>query len=199
MQGGGASRLWRLLQGYRVQGSLGVVLTPLRWRRQGWRGRLARMIDARPFRMAIMCCLLVSNTMMMPCICAHARTCDHTEGGTYTRCGLYIYTSHRCLIVSNTLMMMLERHPMPSHERDLLEIANLIFFGAYTTELVLKLTALGFGRWYLLHFLPPTSYLLYLAIPPTSYLLLPNGSLPSDSAAGTSCTSYLLPPTSYTS
>ena len=51
------------------------------------------------------------------------------------------------LIGVNTLVMMLERHPMPASERELIEHANLVFFCAYVIEMALKLCALGVNEY----------------------------------------------------
>ena len=52
------------------------------------------------------------------------------------------------LILANTGIMMLESHPQPAYQAELIEYANLVFFGCYAVEMVLKLVALGLaGYW----------------------------------------------------
>ena len=47
------------------------------------------------------------------------------------------------LILANTVLMMLERHPMPAYEAEIIELGNLAFFAAYSFEMLLKLVALS--------------------------------------------------------
>ena len=52
------------------------------------------------------------------------------------------------LILANTVLMMLERHPMPAYEAEIIELGNLAFFAAYSFEMLLKLVALGCSRYW---------------------------------------------------
>ena len=52
------------------------------------------------------------------------------------------------LILANTGLMMLESHPQPDYQRDVIEVGNLVFFCCYAVEMVVKLFALGPGDYW---------------------------------------------------
>ena len=51
------------------------------------------------------------------------------------------------LILANTVLMMCETHPQPQRKTELIELGNLIFFGCYTLEMLIKLTVLGLAEY----------------------------------------------------
>ena len=65
---------------------------------------------------------------------------------------LVLSTSFRlqimALILANTGMMMMERHPQPQYQTDLIEYGNIVFLGCYAAEMVLKLLALGCAEYW---------------------------------------------------
>ena len=52
------------------------------------------------------------------------------------------------MILTNTIIISTDAHPISQEHFKFLEMSNYAFFGIFTVEMVIKLSGLGF-RWYI--------------------------------------------------